>query len=97
MTKLYELQTKSRQYPTASSRVDLASIQSQNVFLEAVIKQGKYYKSIPTIGLTYDNGLNDEINQYLENAINSTINGESYKASLKTAKEGIEQVLNRYD
>ncbi len=97
MTKLYELQTKSRQYPTASSRVDLASIQSQNVYLEAVIKQGKYYKSIPTIALTYDNGLNDEINQYLENAINSTINGESYKTSLKTAKEGIEQVLTRYD
>ncbi len=97
MTKLYELQTKSRQYPTASSRVDLASIQSQNVFLEAVIKQGKFYKSIPTIALTYDNGLNDEINQYIENAINSTINGESYKTALKTAKEGIEQVLNRYD
>ena len=97
MTKIYELQTKSRQFPTASSRVDLASIQSQNQYLDAVIKQAKYYKSIPSVSLTYDNGLNDGVNQYLENAINSTINGESYKSALKTAKEGIEQELKRYD
>lgn len=97
MAKIYELQTKSRQFPTASSRVDLASIQSQNQYLDAVIKQAKYYKSIPAVSLTYDNGLNDGVNQYLENAINSTINGESYKSALKTAKEGIEQELKRYD
>ena len=97
MAKIYELQTKSRQFPTASSRVDLASIQSQNQYLDAVIKQAKYYKSIPSVSLTYDNGLNDGVNQYLENAINSTINGESYKSALKTAKEGIEQELKRYD
>lgn len=97
MAKIYELQTKSRQFPTASSRVDLASIQSQNQYLDAVIKQAKYYKSIPAVSLTYDNGLNDGVNQYLENAINSTINGESYKSALKTAKEGIDQELKRYD
>ena len=96
MTKLFELQSASRQLPSASSRVDLGTIQSQNEYLQAVIKQANYYKSIPTVSYTYDNGLNDEINQYLANAINSTINGESYKSALKTAKEGIDQVLNRY-
>jgi len=96
MTKLYELQSASRQLPSASSRVDLGTIQSQNEYLQAVIKQANNYKSIPTVSYTYDNGLNDEINQYLANAINSTINGESYKSALKTAKEGIDQVLNRY-
>ncbi|MEX1052370.1 MAG: extracellular solute-binding protein [Patescibacteria group bacterium] len=96
MTKLYELQIASRQFPTASSRVDLGAIQSQNEHLSAVIKQANYYKSIPTISYTFDNGLNDQINQYLANAINSTINGESYGSALKTAKEGVDQVINRY-
>lgn len=96
MTKLYELQTNSRQFPSASSRVDLGTIQSQNQYLDAVIKQANYYKTIPSIMFTYDNGLNDEINQYMANAINSTINGESYRSALKTANEGIVQVLNRY-
>ncbi|MFH1827046.1 MAG: extracellular solute-binding protein [bacterium] len=96
MAKLFELQVSARKIPVASSRVDLGSIQSQNQYLQPIIKQANYYKSLPVISYTFDKGMNDENNQYLENAINSTINGESYKSALKTAKEGIDQVLNRY-
>ena len=45
---------------------------------------------------TYDNGLNDEIVKYIENAINSTIQGVSYSEALKTAMSGVSQVFQKY-
>ncbi len=44
-----------------------------------------------------DNGLNDEIIKYIENAINSTILGVSYKEALVGAKKGIDQVFTKYN
>ncbi len=96
MTKINELQSNSRLFGTAFSRVDLGPISLQNKYLKPVIEQAEYYKSTPGMSATHDNGLNDEIIQYIENAINATINGESYESALKTAKEGIDQILNRY-
>jgi multiple sugar transport system substrate-binding protein len=96
MARLFELQSNNRLFGTAPSRIDLAPIAVQNEYIGPVIKQAKYFKSSPGISNTYDNGLNDEIIQYIENSINETINGESYDAALKTAKEGIDKVIERY-
>jgi multiple sugar transport system substrate-binding protein len=96
MTKLFELQSKNRLFGAAPSRIDLAQISIQNNYIGPIIKQVKYYKSTPGISYTYDNGLNDDIIQYIENAINATINGESYESSLSTANEGVSKVLERY-
>lgn len=97
MTKLYEIESKIRPFGEPYSRVDLAPLLVQNQYLGAVMKQANNFASLPLISRTLDNGLNDEIIKYIENAINSTILGVSYKEALQTAKSGINQVFTKYN
>ncbi|MDO8497912.1 MAG: extracellular solute-binding protein [bacterium] len=98
MTKLYEIESKTRRFGEPYSRVDLASKIVQNEYIGVVIRQAQSdsYYSLPLVTRTYDNGLNDEIVKYIENAINSTEQGVSYSEALQTAKLGIDQVLAKY-
>jgi len=97
MTKLYEIQSKIRPFGEPYSRVDLAPLLVQNPYLGAVIKQANNFMPLPLVSRTFDNGLNDEIIKYIENAINSTIQGVSYKEALREAKKGIDQVFTKYN
>ena len=96
MTKLYEIESKLRLFGEAYSRVDLGSLLAQNEYVGAVIKQADFYESLPLISKTFDNGINDEIIQYLENAVNATVQGVAYADALKTAKKGVDQVFTKY-
>lgn len=95
LTKLYETQSKTRLFGYAYSRVDLTSIVSQNEYLGPVLAQAEYYVSVPMITRTYDNGLNDEISKYIENAVNETVQGGSYSEALRKAAQGVSQVYSR--
>lgn len=97
LTKLYDNMTKVRIFGEPYSRVDLSSQLIQNEYIGPVIQQAKNMKSLPLINRTFDNGLNDEIIKYLENAINSTINGVSYEEALKTAEQGVNSVFQKYE
>lgn len=97
MTKLYEIESKTRPFGEPYSRVDLASLLVQDPYLGAVMKQANNFISQPLISMTLDNGLNDEIIKYIENAINSTVQGVSYKEALNQAKSGIDQVFTKYN
>jgi ABC-type glycerol-3-phosphate transport system substrate-binding protein len=97
LTKLYELESRLRPFGEPYSRIDLAPLLVQNPYLGAVIKQANNFISLPLISKTYDNGLNDEIVKYLENAVNSTIEGVSYREALQTAKQGIDQIFSKYN
>ncbi|MGB9707416.1 MAG: ABC transporter substrate-binding protein [Microgenomates group bacterium] len=96
LTKLYEIQSKMRLFGEPYSRVDLANLLTTNEYLKPVITQADYYVSVPLISRTFDNGLNDELIKYIENAINSTVSGVSYSEALKTAKQGVDQLLEKY-
>ena len=96
LTKLYEIQSKTRLFGEPYSRVDLAPLLSQNAYLAPVIKQADYYISLPLVSRTFDNGLNDGIIKYIENAINATANGVSYGEALRTAKQGVDQISVSY-
>jgi len=97
LTKLYELQSRVRPFGEPYSRVDLANLLIQNQYIGAVINSANNYVSVPIISRTFDNGLNDNIIQYIENAINSTIQGVSYSEALKVAKKGIDQIFVKYN
>ena len=96
LTKLYETESKLRLFGEPYSRVDLGSLLAQNEYVGAVIKQADFYESLPLISKTSDNGMNDEIIQYLENAINATVQGVAYADALRTAKKGVDQVFTKY-
>ncbi len=95
-TKLYQIESQLRPFGEAYSRVDLAPLLVQNPYLGAVIKQADYYISLPLASRTFDNGLNDEIIKYIENAINATAQGSSYSQALEAANQGVDQILSRY-
>lgn len=97
LSKLYENMTKTRIFGEPYSRVDLSSKLVQNEYIGPVIQQAKNMKSLPLVSRTFDNGLNDEIIKYLENAVNSTINGVSYEEALKTAEQGVNSVFQKYE
>ncbi len=97
LTKLYEIESRYRPFGEAYSRVDLAPVLAQNEYLGAVIKQANDFVSLPLVSRTDDNGLNDEIIKYLENAINSTVQGVTYSEALNTAKDGVNQVFTKYN
>lgn len=97
MTKLYEIQSKIKPFGEPYSRVDLAPLLVQDPYLGAVMKQANSLISLPIVSRTMDNGLNDEIIKYLENAINSTILGVSYNEALSEAKKGVDQVFTKYN
>ncbi len=97
-TKLYEQQSKTRPFGIAYSRKDLADTLKGNEFVYPLVQMASEDNlvSLPVAGRTQDKGLNDEILSYLENAINQTVNGVDYSTALKTAKKGIDQVLEKY-
>lgn len=97
-TKLYEIQSSIRMFGAAYSRMDLADLLVQDPYLGPVVKQGAEdrYISLPLVTNTFDDGLNDGVVRYLENAINGASQGVSYEEALVTAKKGIDQIFLRY-
>jgi multiple sugar transport system substrate-binding protein len=98
MTKIYEQQAKVRPFGSAYSRRDLADNLKDNEYLSPLITLASNDKivTIPVVDRTQDKGLNDSILQYIKNAINETANGVSYSEALRTAKAGIDTVLQQY-
>jgi len=45
---------------------------------------------------TFDNGINDKLIKYLEDAVNSVLSGNSPQKALETAQSGFTQVLSSY-
>lgn len=97
-TKMFEIQSNIRMFGTPYSRVDLADLLVQDPYLGPVIKQAAEdrFVSLPLIINTFDDGLNDEVVRYLENAINGASQGVSYGEAMKKAKEGVDQVFLQY-
>lgn len=104
MEKMYAKQTQERIFGEPYSRVDLADTIADDPYIGPVIKQAQYYYSLPVNARTFDGvrgednigGLNDAIIKYLENAVNTRAQGGSSAEALKTAKQGVVQVFEKY-
>ncbi|NTU46563.1 extracellular solute-binding protein [Candidatus Roizmanbacteria bacterium] len=94
--KRFEAQSKVRLFGQAYSRVDLGSMLSSNEYLNVIASQLDSVYSLPLSARTFDNGLNDEIITYLENAVTSTTQGVSYSEAMKTAGQGISSVFSKF-
>lgn len=79
-------------YPLTS----LASSLANDPLAGAFVSQGPNYVSWYLADRTYDEGINDQLSQYYEDAINAINNGSTVGAVLKTLDEGVTQVLLKY-
>jgi len=96
MVKLYSEEAKTRLFGEPYSRVDLADQLKNDPYLFPLILQAPTSRSWYLCSRTGDNGINDKIIKYYEDAINSLSGGASPRSALETAAKGVAQVLSSY-
>ena len=79
-------------YPLMSLSNSLANDPRAGAF----VTQGPNYKSWYLSSKTYDDGINDGLIKYYEDAINAINTGQSVEATIKTLDEGVKQVMSKY-
>lgn len=96
VTKLYTEASKSRLFGEPYALKDLGTGLAEDPYVGAFIKQASVAKSFPLASRTFDNGINDKLIKYLEDAVNGLAKGSSPQAVLQTASTGFRQVLSSY-
>jgi multiple sugar transport system substrate-binding protein len=96
VTKLYSEAAKTRLFGEPYARVDLSSAISQDPLAGAFVTQAPNAKSFPLAARTFDNGINDKMIKYLEDAVNGLNQGSAPAAVLQTVANGFRQVLGSY-
>jgi multiple sugar transport system substrate-binding protein len=96
MSKLYMEESKVRLFGEPYARKDMASLLSNDPYAGPYILQAKDARSFPLSSRTFDNGLNDRMMKYLENAVNALTAGSSPQQELDTVASGFSQVLSSY-
>ena len=79
-------------YPLTS----LSSTLSSDPLAAPFVTQGPNYVSWYLASRTYDDGINDELIKYYEDAINAVNNGSTIGSVLKTLDDGVQQVMVKY-
>lgn len=95
-SKLYGEEAKTRLFGEPYARTDLASTLTADPYVGAYIQGAPTAKSFPLASRTFDNGINDKLIKYLEDAINAVGQGTAPTAALQTAAAGFSQVLTSY-
>ena len=94
--KLYSDEAKTRLFGEPYARADLADTLKSNSIVYPFVLQAPDALSSPFVDGTYDNGLNQQLNTYLGNAVNSILNGGSVDTAFTTFSQGISQILQKY-
>lgn len=94
--KLYAEESKERAFGEPYARVDLAQSLSENPNVYPFVLQAPTASSSFFVDSTHDNGLNQQLNTYLGNAVNSIYNRGSVESAFDTLSEGITQVMQQY-
>ena len=76
--------------------VNLQPLLAEDPLAGAFALQGPYYKSWYLASDTKDQGINDEMIKYFEDAVNVTANGADPRGALETTKKGVDQILDKY-
>ena len=97
MVSLYTETAKTRLFGEPYSRTDLAATLLDDPFLGPFISQAQNAQSFYMCSETHDDGINDKIIKYYEDAVNSLSLGTSPQSALETVSRGIQQILVNYD
>ena len=96
MTKMYNLASQSRLFGEPYSRQDLAGSLQADPYVDAFLSQAMAAQSWPLASRTFDNGLNDKLIKYYQDAINSYLKNDPEKNIIETLSQGVTQVLSQY-
>lgn len=96
MQKLYQAESQVRLFGEPYARIDLASSIAGNEMVAPFINQAASAKTWYLSSRTFDNGLNDRMIKYFEDAVNAVNGGKSAKEALATTGDGVAQLLSQY-
>ncbi len=94
---LYQQAASARLFGLPFSRTELQKEVQTDPMVGPFVNQGPIYKSWYLNSGTFDQGLNDNIIKYYEDAINGIVNeGKEPEGVLSTLEQGVDQVLSEY-
>jgi len=96
LTKMYTTQSSDRLFGEPYAKKSLASTLENDPIVGAFVKQGEIAKSWYLASRTFDNGINDRIIKYYEDALNKLLVGKSPEEALQPVAAGVAQVLSQY-
>lgn len=96
LQKLYTAESQIRGYGEPYPRKSMANLIEGNPIMGAFVSQGPNYESWYLSDRTQDEGINDQISKYYQDAINSINDGRSISSILKTLASGVDQVLAKF-
>jgi len=96
LEKLYAQETATRLIGEPYSRTDMQDLLKDDPYVGAYVLQAPAAQSWYLSSATHDNGINDRIIKYLEDAVNAVNQKADPERSLETASQGITQILSQY-
>jgi len=96
LTKMYQLSSQNRLFGEPYSRQDMATSIQNDTYLGAIVSQAISARSWTMSSRTFDNGLNDKLIKYYQDAINSYLASEAEKNITQNLTQGVSQVLQQY-
>lgn len=96
MRKVYQLQSLSRSFGEPYSRQDLAAELATDPLVNPFLKQAATARSWYLTSRTFDNGLDQAMIKYFEDAVNSMTEDGDATSALSALSQGVTQVLTRY-
>ena len=96
LTKLYQTASNLRLFGEPYPRVDMVAMLGSDPIVEPFVKQASYAQTWYLCSNTWDNGINDRMIKYYEDAVNSVNAGRSAKQALTDTAQGVSQLLSQY-
>lgn len=96
MEKLYQAESQIRLFGEPYSRSEMASLLTNNQWVAPFVNQASKAKTWYLCSRTFDNGINDRMIKYFEDAVNAVNLGKTAKEALVTTSQGVSQLLSQY-
>lgn len=94
--KLYAESSKTRLFGLPPARRDMADLVKDNPFVYPFVQQAEAAESSYFVSDTFDDGLNNQMNAYLGNAVRSVLGNTSVESATETLVSGMNEVMGQY-
>jgi len=96
LEKLYAAQSNVRLFGEPYPRIDMADKLNSNPLVSPFVDQAAKAQTWYLCSNTFDNGINDRMIKYYEDAVNAVNLGKTAKEALQTTDQGVAQLLSQY-
>jgi len=96
LEKLYQAESNLRLFGEIYPRKEMAEKLKANPLIAPFVEQIPQAKAWYLCSFTWDNGINDRMIKYFEDAVNAVNEGKTAKEALITTTQGISQLLSQY-